>query len=746
MDFMTNKKSLLLMILSICLIVPAMVLFSACGKHKHSFSAEWTRTETEHYHAATCEHGEEKADLGEHSGEWVLETAAGLHQDAIEKRVCVVCGYEQTRTVEGSAIHSFDMSAWMKDGEAHWHASSCDAIDPAHAMIKGDYAKHNFGEWETKTEATYVKNKIEQRNCTICGYSEEREVENTKLPAKARQITVDDLTGRVFNGQNQPIDEQVHATNKEGGLKIEYRLKDDVVYSQTAPKDAGIYEYRITLSGTPEWQQVVKTGEFEIAKMTVQLSEVSFETNSDYIDELGLLLYGKADANGVNYYVYASTEYAVAGRHTIPTDKLFVQSETGDNHQLNVGEIENIEVIVWDTADFYSEITSVMTVGGVPVIELTITQGTLNQGDELFVPELNKNITVQKIAQGTSSNELKKVTVGDNVYIAISGATKEELKKTFTLTAPNANVEMYEALVVTLQLYRKNEIGDGTGRNAPIMSGYAPTLKYTDSLKTAQCFVELPEAVDMIMPGEIVSDVVLWTTSKQAMIYGREFVLTEGGRTIARCTIQQGCERTAALEVERVEKDASSTFGYYVYAKVKSGLIKKSDYIKLNESEKLYNVATLSKITTSGGADTANAVEFAGPASKIKIWLVAQEKEGTVEEKLTGKTLYYQPVKTLNIGESAKINLKLNESAYYVVAGNNSTGTSKLLHADCSDKIHLDVTFHAWDWSEVAYGNQKDKVQVSSGDYKFIVQVKRIKTLQGIASDPTLTLQLIDMA
>lgn len=744
---MTNKKSIWAFVLAFMLVVPAMLLFSACGrKHQHTFSAEWTRTETEHYHAATCEHGEEKADLGEHSGEWVPETAAGLHQDSIEKRVCVVCGYEQTRTVEGSAIHSFDMSAWMKDGEAHWHASSCDATDPAHAMIKGDYAKHSFGEWETKTEATYVKNKIEQRNCTICGYSEEREVENTKLPAKARQITVDDLTGRVFNGQNQPIDEQVHATNKEGGLKIEYRLKDDVVYSQTAPKDAGIYEYRITLSGTPEWQQVVKTGEFEIAKMTVQLSEVSFETNSDCIDELGLLLYGKADANGVNYYVYASTEYAVAGRHTIPTNKLFVQSEAGDNHQLNVGEIENIEVIVWDTADFYSEITSVMTVGGMPVIELTITQGTLNQGDELFVPELNKNITVQKIAQVTSSNELKKVTVGDNVYIAISGATKEELKTTFTLTAPNANVEMFEALVVTLQLYRKNEVGNDTGRHSPIMSGYAPTLKYTDSLKTAQCFVELPEAVEMIMPGEIVSDVVLWTTSKQAMIYGREFVLTEGGRTIARCTIQQGCERTAALEVERVEKDTSSTFGYYVYAKVKSGLIKKSDYIKLNESEKLYNVATLSKITTSGGVDTANAVEFAGPASKIKIWLVAQEKEGTVEEKLTGKTLYYQPVKTLNVGESAKINLELNESAYYLVAGNNSTGTSKLLHADCSDKIHLDVTFHAWDWSEVAYGNQKDKVQLSSGDYKFIVQVKRIKTLQGIASDPTLTLQLIDMA
>lgn len=105
---MTNKKSIWAFVLAFMLVVPAMFLFSACGrKHQHTFSAEWTRTETEHYHAATCEHGEEKADLGEHSGEWVLETAAGLHQDAIEKRVCVVCGYEQTRTVEGSAIHSF---------------------------------------------------------------------------------------------------------------------------------------------------------------------------------------------------------------------------------------------------------------------------------------------------------------------------------------------------------------------------------------------------------------------------------------------------------------------------------------------------------------------------------------------------------------------------------------------------------------------------------------------------------------
>lgn len=58
---MTNKKSIWAFVLAFMLVVPAMFLFSACGrKHQHTFSAEWTRTETEHYHAATCEHGEEK--------------------------------------------------------------------------------------------------------------------------------------------------------------------------------------------------------------------------------------------------------------------------------------------------------------------------------------------------------------------------------------------------------------------------------------------------------------------------------------------------------------------------------------------------------------------------------------------------------------------------------------------------------------------------------------------------------------
>ena len=46
----------------------------------HTFAEEWTTTETHHWHAATCEHTEEKKDYGEHTYN--------------ENKECTVCGYQ----------------------------------------------------------------------------------------------------------------------------------------------------------------------------------------------------------------------------------------------------------------------------------------------------------------------------------------------------------------------------------------------------------------------------------------------------------------------------------------------------------------------------------------------------------------------------------------------------------------------------------------------------------------------------
>jgi hypothetical protein len=48
--------------------------------HEHTFSTEWSTSATEHWHAATCEHANEKSDVASHS-------------DAGEDGVCDVCNY-----------------------------------------------------------------------------------------------------------------------------------------------------------------------------------------------------------------------------------------------------------------------------------------------------------------------------------------------------------------------------------------------------------------------------------------------------------------------------------------------------------------------------------------------------------------------------------------------------------------------------------------------------------------------------
>lgn len=81
---MTKKKSIWAFVLALCLIVPAMFMMTACGKHEHSFSSEWSQSETQHWHACTGKNCEEKSDLADHDFVWVEKTPAGVHTDKVE--------------------------------------------------------------------------------------------------------------------------------------------------------------------------------------------------------------------------------------------------------------------------------------------------------------------------------------------------------------------------------------------------------------------------------------------------------------------------------------------------------------------------------------------------------------------------------------------------------------------------------------------------------------------------------------
>lgn len=150
---MTKKKSIRAFVLTFMLIVPAMFLFSACGKHKHSFSSEWSQSETQHWHACTGKNCEEKSDLADHDFVWVEKTPAGVHTDKVETGTCQTCQYQKDRTVEGTGIHSWE---WKSDGTKHWEQTTCEHETP----LTRNEQNHT---WEWKCDNVYD---WEQTTCT----------------------------------------------------------------------------------------------------------------------------------------------------------------------------------------------------------------------------------------------------------------------------------------------------------------------------------------------------------------------------------------------------------------------------------------------------------------------------------------------------------------------------------------------------------------------------------------------------
>ena len=64
--------------------------------HIHTYSEEWSSDETNHWHAATCEHTTEVKDKATHSfGEYVS------NNNGTKTRTCTVCGYKETVIDEG---------------------------------------------------------------------------------------------------------------------------------------------------------------------------------------------------------------------------------------------------------------------------------------------------------------------------------------------------------------------------------------------------------------------------------------------------------------------------------------------------------------------------------------------------------------------------------------------------------------------------------------------------------------------
>lgn len=102
-----KKGKILSLILATLGALAVTLSFAACGTtpddketpHTHTFAAEWTSDETNHWHKATCEHKDEKSGLAAHTFNGTECTVCGYPAPVAKKcncetecELCPVCG------------------------------------------------------------------------------------------------------------------------------------------------------------------------------------------------------------------------------------------------------------------------------------------------------------------------------------------------------------------------------------------------------------------------------------------------------------------------------------------------------------------------------------------------------------------------------------------------------------------------------------------------------------------------------
>ena len=127
------KKAIRLAVLALAL-ASVITTLSACNEHTHTWSSDWSKDTTHHWHSATCVHSAEEripvSGLGEHSFEMVTHdptcTVSGK-----KTRTCTVCGFRQEATIAATG-HTYTKGLTelvVKEDGRVYNSRICDTCD-----------------------------------------------------------------------------------------------------------------------------------------------------------------------------------------------------------------------------------------------------------------------------------------------------------------------------------------------------------------------------------------------------------------------------------------------------------------------------------------------------------------------------------------------------------------------------------------------------------------------------------------
>ena len=178
-----------------------------------------------------------------------------------------------------------------------------------------------------------------------------------------------------------------------------------------------------------------------------------------------------------------------------------------------------------DSKPFLMPIEDVFSISGRGTVATgRVEQGKVTVGDEVEIVGIKD--TTKSVVTGVEMfrKMLDHAEAGDNIGALLRGVEREDIERGQVLAAPGS-INPHAKFKGQVYVLSKEE----GGRHTPFFTNYRPQFFFRTTDVTG--VVELPEGVEMVMPGDD-TEMIVELIAPVAVEEGTRFTICEGGRTV----------------------------------------------------------------------------------------------------------------------------------------------------------------------------------------------------------------------
>ena len=168
------------------------------------------------------------------------------------------------------------------------------------------------------------------------------------------------------------------------------------------------------------------------------------------------------------------------------------------------------------------------------VVTGRVERGVVKVGDEVEIVGLKPTAKTAVTGVEMFRKLLDQAIAGDNIGILLRGINRDQVERGQVVAKPGT-IHPHTHFEGQVYVLTKEE----GGRHTPFFSGYRPQFYFRTTDVTGS--IQLPEGVEMVMPGDHVTMEIKLITPI-AMEEGLRFAIREGGRTVASGVVSKVIE------------------------------------------------------------------------------------------------------------------------------------------------------------------------------------------------------------